>query len=121
LEQTKSFRQDEGGITNGLEKSFGIIGSFQVFDQMFVMTQGGPVGSTETIVYYLIDRFQALELGRASAAAYILLAILAFGFFVRSEDATRRIGSIGNRRALATRRRHLFGQCRPDGSLKARP
>jgi multiple sugar transport system permease protein len=55
----------------------GIIGSFQVFDQMFVMTQGGPVGSTETIVYYLIDRFQALELGRASAAAYILLAILA--------------------------------------------
>jgi multiple sugar transport system permease protein len=55
----------------------GIIGSFQVFDQMFVMTQGGPVGSTETIVYYLINRFQALELGRASAVAYILLAILA--------------------------------------------
>jgi multiple sugar transport system permease protein len=55
----------------------GIIGSFQVFDQVFVMTQGGPVGSTDTIVYYLIDRFQALELGRASAAAYVLLLILA--------------------------------------------
>jgi multiple sugar transport system permease protein len=55
----------------------GIIGSFQVFDQVFVMTQGGPVDSTETIVYYLINRFQALELGRASAVAYILLAILA--------------------------------------------
>ncbi len=55
----------------------GIIGSFQVFDQMFVMTQGGPVGSTETIVYYLINRFQALQLGRASAVAYVLLAILA--------------------------------------------
>ncbi len=41
----------------------GIIGSFQVFDQVFVMTQGGPVDSTETIVYYLINRFQALELG----------------------------------------------------------
>ena len=55
----------------------GIIGSFQVFDQVFVMTQGGPVGSTNTIVYYLIDRFQALELGRASAVAYVLLLILA--------------------------------------------
>ena len=55
----------------------GIIGSFQVFDQVFVMTQSGPVGSTNTIVYYLIDRFQALELGRASAVAYVLLLILA--------------------------------------------
>lgn len=55
----------------------GIIGSFQVFDQVFVMTQGGPVGSTNTIVYYLIDRFQALQLGRASAVAYVLLLILA--------------------------------------------
>jgi len=55
----------------------GIIGSFQVFDQVFVMTQGGPVESTNTIVYYLVDRFQALELGRASAVAYVLLIILA--------------------------------------------
>jgi len=55
----------------------GIIGSFQIFDQVFVMTQGGPVGATNTIVYYLIDRFQALELGRASAVAYVLLIILA--------------------------------------------
>lgn len=55
----------------------GIIGAFQVFDQAFVMTQGGPLGSTKTIVYYLIDRFQALELGKASAVAYLLLVILA--------------------------------------------
>jgi multiple sugar transport system permease protein len=54
----------------------GIIGSFQVFDQVFVMTQGGPAGSTETVVYYLVERFQSLELGKASAVAYILLAIL---------------------------------------------
>lgn len=55
----------------------GIIGSFQVFDQVFVMTQGGPAGSTDTVVYYLVDRFQSLELGKASAVAYVLLAILA--------------------------------------------
>jgi ABC-type sugar transport system permease subunit len=55
----------------------GIIGSFQVFDQIFVMTQGGPIGSTTSVVYYLINRFQALDLGGASAAAYILVIVLA--------------------------------------------
>ncbi|WP_433512117.1 carbohydrate ABC transporter permease [Nonomuraea sp. CA-143628] len=55
----------------------GIIGSFQSFDQMFVMTHGGPTGSTTTLVYYLIDRFKDLELGKASAVAYILFLILA--------------------------------------------
>src|SRR5438034_1111623 len=31
----------------------GIIGSFQVFDQIFVMTDGGPIDSTRTIVFDL--------------------------------------------------------------------
>ena len=55
----------------------GIIGSFQTFDQMFVMTQGGPADATRTVVYFLIDRFYLLELGKASAIAYMLLIILA--------------------------------------------
>jgi multiple sugar transport system permease protein len=73
----------------------GIIGAFQVFDQAFVMTQGGPLDSTKTIVYYLVDRFQALELGKASAVAYLLLVILAavsllqFRLFSRRGDRTR--------------------------------
>jgi ABC-type sugar transport system permease subunit len=54
----------------------GIIGSYQVFDQVFVMTSGGPVYSTSTIVYYLYDKFRDLRLGYASAIAYILFAIL---------------------------------------------
>ena len=36
----------------------GIIGSFQIFDQVFVMTQGGPIQSTRTIVFDLVDRVQ---------------------------------------------------------------
>jgi multiple sugar transport system permease protein len=56
----------------------GIIGSFQVFDQIFVMTQGRPGVSTRTIVYDLVDEFQRLNLGTASAIAYLLLVILAF-------------------------------------------
>jgi multiple sugar transport system permease protein len=55
----------------------GIIGSFQVFDQVYVMTQGEPINSTRTVVFDLFDRFQSLELGEASAVAYVLLAILA--------------------------------------------
>lgn len=54
----------------------GIIGSYQVFDQVFVMTSGGPVHSTTTIVYYLFNRFMNHRLGYASAVAYILFAIL---------------------------------------------
>jgi multiple sugar transport system permease protein len=55
----------------------GIIGSFQVFDQIYVMTQGGPINSTRTMVFDLYDRFHSLKLGEASAVAYVLLAILA--------------------------------------------
>ena len=54
----------------------GIIGSYQVFDQVFVMTDGGPIYSTSTIVHYLFTKFQDLRLGYASAIAYILFAIL---------------------------------------------
>jgi ABC-type sugar transport system permease subunit len=54
----------------------GIIGSYQVFDQVYVMTSGGPVYSTSTIVYYLFIKFRDLRLGYASAIAYILFAIL---------------------------------------------
>jgi ABC-type sugar transport system permease subunit len=54
----------------------GIIGSYQVFDQIFVMTSGGPINSTTTIVYYLFNRFMNHKLGYASAIAYILFAIL---------------------------------------------
>ena len=55
----------------------GIIGSFQVYDQIFVMTSGGPLNSTRTIVFDLVDRFDSLKYGEASAVAYILLVILA--------------------------------------------
>jgi multiple sugar transport system permease protein len=57
----------------------GIIGTFQVYDQVFVMSNGtgGPIDSTRTVVFDLVERFQQLKLGQASAVAYILLVILA--------------------------------------------
>ena len=61
----------------------GIIGSFQAFDQIFVMTQGRPGVSTRTVVYDMLDEFNRLNLGTASAIAYLLLVILAILSFIQ--------------------------------------
>jgi ABC-type sugar transport system permease subunit len=61
----------------------GIIGSFQAFDQIFVMTQGRPGVSTRTVVYDMLDEFNTLHLGTASAIAYLLLGILAVLSFLQ--------------------------------------
>lgn len=54
-----------------------IIGSFQVFDLVWVLTHGGPLGSTKVIVFYLYEQaFQFFNMGYASAIAYILFALL---------------------------------------------
>jgi multiple sugar transport system permease protein len=49
------------------------ISSFQVFDTIFLMTQGGPARSTSVIVHYLYENaFKYFSMGYASAMAYIL-------------------------------------------------
>lgn len=54
-----------------------VIGSFQDFDQVFVMTSGGPVNSTNVLVYYLYEQaFQNYRVGLGSAVAVLLLALL---------------------------------------------
>ncbi len=53
------------------------IRSFQIFSQIFVMTQGGPLGSTRTIVYYLYNMgFQKFRMGYASGIAYLLFILI---------------------------------------------
>jgi len=55
----------------------GIIGSFQIFTQIFVMTSGGPVQRTTTIVYYIYEAaFKFYEMGYASTLAFFLFAML---------------------------------------------
>ncbi len=54
-----------------------VINSFQVFAQAYVMTRGGPVNSTKTIVYYLFQQgFENFHMGYASALAYVLFVII---------------------------------------------
>jgi len=54
-----------------------VIISFQVFEQVAVTTQGGPLNASLVIVYFIYQRaFKFLEIGYASAAAYVLFAII---------------------------------------------
>ena len=55
--------------------TMGVIGCFQVFDQIYVMTSGGPLGATTTMAYLVYKwAFQStnIRMGRASAVAFIL-------------------------------------------------
>lgn len=54
-----------------------LIGSFQVFETISIMTQGGPINSTNMIVYYIYEYgFQYFKIGYASAAGVLLLIII---------------------------------------------
>ncbi|AJY75167.1 carbohydrate ABC transporter permease [Paenibacillus beijingensis] len=51
-----------------------MIGSFQVFETIAIMTQGGPVNSTNTLVFYIYQYgFKFFKIGYASAAGVVLL------------------------------------------------
>ena len=55
------------------------ISSFQAFDMIYMMTQGGPENSTMVLVYSIYKyAFQNFEVGKASAVAYILFFIIFF-------------------------------------------
>lgn len=54
-----------------------VIGSFQVFDLVYVLTSGGPLGATKVLVFYLYEHaFKFFEMGYASAIAYFMFAMI---------------------------------------------
>lgn len=54
-----------------------LINSFQVFDPVYVMTKGGPMFSTEVLVYYVYYMgFNVFDMGYASSMAFILFVII---------------------------------------------
>lgn len=70
-----------------------IIGSFQVFDLVYVITNGGPAHSTETVVSYVYSKAFTTDhkLGYSSAmslmlfAVILLITILLYGRMLRQE------------------------------------
>ncbi len=53
------------------------IRSFQVFDQIYIMTRGGPAKATTTIAFEIYEKaFQFYRMGYSSAMAVVLLLIV---------------------------------------------
>ena len=53
------------------------ISALKVFAEIYVMTKGGPLNSSKTIVYYIYERaFENLDLSMASCASVVLLIVI---------------------------------------------
>jgi multiple sugar transport system permease protein len=53
------------------------INALQLFDEVYLSTQGGPLHATTVLVYYLYDQaFQQFNFGYASAIAYFLFLVI---------------------------------------------
>ncbi len=66
-----------------------LIGSFQVFDQIFVLSRPRPTDATITVVYFIYENgFKFFKMGYASAASWILFIIVAVftAVYFRSQD-----------------------------------
>jgi len=69
-----------------------ILASLKVFDQIYLLTSGGPNGSTRSIIEYIYEQgFQSYRLGYASALSYaffvviVLVSIVQFVLFNRGK------------------------------------
>jgi multiple sugar transport system permease protein len=49
----------------------------QVFDEPYLLTNGGPLGSTESVALYTYHEFGAGEFGMSSAASFVMLVLVA--------------------------------------------
>jgi multiple sugar transport system permease protein len=54
-----------------------VIEAFNMFESIFIMTGGGPLGSTSTIMYYIYEKgFSYYEMGYSSALAWIFFILI---------------------------------------------
>ena len=61
-----------------------VVGSFQVFDTVAILTRGGPVDSSRVLQYYIYDMaFGRFQFGYASAMSVALLIVLVVITFVQ--------------------------------------
>jgi multiple sugar transport system permease protein len=69
----------------GFVITIGLIGTFQVFDQIWVMSEGGPAKKTTTLAFlvYLEGFRQGRGLGYASAIAVILFAVILILYLIQ--------------------------------------
>jgi multiple sugar transport system permease protein len=54
-----------------------VIGSFQIFGAVYVMTEGGPLGATDVAVYHIYkEAWEFLRFGNAAAQSWVLFAVI---------------------------------------------
>lgn len=69
-----------------------IIGSFQAFDLIAMMTSGGPAGSTTTLSWYIYEQgFQEFNIGSAAASSVFMFIILLVVTAVQMRFAERKV------------------------------
>ena len=62
-----------GFINNFLLVVVNTISSVQAYDQIKILTQGGPSGSTRTLLYLFFQQgFEQFDMGSATAIAFII-------------------------------------------------
>lgn len=72
--------------------TLGLIGTFQVFDQIFVISSGGPAKTTLTIAYIVYENgFKNSRMGLAAATALILFVIIFVFTLIQRFFTTERV------------------------------
>ena len=71
----------------------GTIGTLQVFDQVYLATQGGPLGTSQTPVYLIfteaLGKMGSIRMGYAAALAFILAVIIFVFTFIQRRYVER--------------------------------
>ncbi len=69
-----------------------VIGSFQVFTSVYVMTEGGPARSTDVVVYHIYqEAWEYLRLGEASAMSWLLFGIILIATYLQFKVVGKRM------------------------------
>lgn len=54
-----------------------MVASFKIFGQVFLVTEGGPYGTSKTIIQYIYEAgFVKFQVGKATAAAFVLTLVI---------------------------------------------
>ncbi len=70
-----------------------VIGAFQVFGAVYVMTEGGPLRSTDVVVYHIYqEAWEFLRFGDAAAMSWVLFAIIFFVTWLQFRTLEQRAG-----------------------------
>lgn len=74
----------------------GVLHSYQIFDYVFVMTQGGPADATNVLTFYIYQNaFQFQDVGTASAIANVLLLVVGVLIGIVALTLGRRVHYLG--------------------------